>query len=371
MIAEALDYYQENGLDPGYQAHYEARYCDAFTAFMGGGYADAVATGTASVFVAVATLGLEPGSQVLVSPITDPGTISAIILNGLVPRLVDSAPGSYNIGLAQVEARITETCKGLVAVHVAGQAIADIEDIVGICRERNIMVIEDCSQAHGAMVSGCKVGNFGNIAAFSTMYRKAHVTGASGGVVFTHDEDLHRKALAHADRGKPTWKEGFDDRNPDSFLFAALNLHTDEISCAIGLSSLARLPETIARRLKFVAAVSDRLKAESRTCVPYRWSDADSPFFYPIIVEAGSLCCSKTEFAKAVMAEGINLNPHYRYVVSDWPWIKRHLADGFDTPNAHSIRDRTFCLYLNENYGNREVDDILAAILKVEAHLRV
>ena len=157
--------------------------------------------------------------------------------------------------------------------------------------------------------------------------------------------------------------------NPASFLFAAHNLHTDEISCAIGISSLARLSDSILRRLDFVGAFSERLEAESRVCAPYGWSDADSPFFYPVIVDATPLKCSKTEFAEAVMAEGIGLNPHYRYVVSEWPWIRRHLADDFDTPNAGDIRNRSFCLYLNENYGEREVTDTLKAIEKVDQAL--
>ncbi len=82
MLLEALDYYDQRGLDPGYEGVFEQRYCKAFADLMGGGYADAVATGTASLFVAVAALGLPAGSEVLVSPVTDPGSISAIIMNG-------------------------------------------------------------------------------------------------------------------------------------------------------------------------------------------------------------------------------------------------------------------------------------------------
>ena len=110
------------------------------------------------------------------------------------------------------------------------------------CRTSFRTVFE--SQSHGARVKGRPIGNFGDIAAFSTMYRKAHMTGGAGGVVFTNDIDLHHRALAMADRGKPSWQPDFDDRNPNQFLFPALNFHTDEISCAIGVSSLQRLRQT-------------------------------------------------------------------------------------------------------------------------------
>jgi perosamine synthetase len=364
-VQEVFAYYREHDADPGYQGPFEKLYTDAFVRFMGGGYADSVATGTAAIYVALAALNLPQGSEVLVSPVTDPGTISAIILNRLVPRLADSAPGGFNMGLDQFVERATPNVRAVLLVHALGQP-ADIVGIAEAARARGIRVIEDCSQAHGARVKGRPVGNFGDIAAFSTMYRKAHVSGASGGLVFSRDRDLFRRALAHADRGKPSWEKDFDDRDPNNFLFPALNLNTDEISCAIGLASLARLSDTILRRLAFVAEFSGRLLDKAKLCRPYGYSPNDSPFVYPILLDPDRIACTKTAFAEAVRAEGIGLNPHYKYVVAEWPWVKSYLADSFDTPNARAVRDRSFCLYLNENYGHQEVDDCVAAIVKVE-----
>ncbi len=80
MLNQAIAYYRERNVDPGYQGAFERLYTDGFVNMMNGGYADAVATGTAALYVAVAALDLPKGSEVLVSPITDPGTLSAIIL---------------------------------------------------------------------------------------------------------------------------------------------------------------------------------------------------------------------------------------------------------------------------------------------------
>jgi perosamine synthetase len=308
-IAEVLAYYREKQVDPGYEGIFEQRYTDAFVKFMGGGYADAVATGTASLYIAVAALQLPAGSEVIVSPITDPGCLASIILNGLVPRLADAAPGTFNMGVEQFAARVTPNVRAVMLVHSLGRA-AEVEEIVKEAHARGIMVIEDCSQSQAARVKGRPVGNFGDIAAFSTMYRKAHMTGASGGVVFSHDIDLYHRALAYADRGKPRWQNDFDDRNPNQFLFPALNLHTDEISCAIGVASLARLQDTILRRLAFLAEFSGRLKDRATVCAPYGYTPNDSPFVYPVLVDCERITCSKQEFAKAVLAEGIGLNPH-------------------------------------------------------------
>ncbi len=367
-IHEVIAYYRERGLDPGYQGEFEKRYTDAFVAMMGGGYADAVATGTAALFVAVAALGLPQGSEVIVSPITDPGTLAAIILNRLVPRLADATPGRYCMGVEQFVARITPNVRAVMVVHSIGQPVTDIPEIVKEAHARGIRVIEDCSQSHGAKVLGRPIGTFGDIAAFSAMYRKAHIAGGSGGIVYSRDQNLARQALAHADRGKPRWLPDFSDFDPNGFLFPALNLHTDEMSCGIGIVSLRRLQDTIMRRLVFVAELTGRMRDRCRICEPYGYSPSDSPFVYPVVVNPDRITCSKLEFAQAVLAEGIGLNPHYRYVVADWPWLKPYLADTFDTPNARDIRDRSFCLYLNENYSLSEASDCVAAMVKVERH---
>jgi perosamine synthetase len=369
MIGEAIAYYRGQGLDPGYQGHFEKHYTDAFVALMDGGYADAVATGTSALFVALAALGLPEGSEVLVSPITDPGTLAAIILNRLRPRLMDSAPGRFNVDAERLLARVTPATRAAVVVHSFGRA-CEIEPIVAAARARDVRIVEDGSQSHGARVGGRPVGTFGDIAAFSTMYRKAHITGASGGLVYSRDVELFRRALAHADRGKPRWATDFDDRDPNRFLFPALNHHTDELSCAVGLASLARLGDTIVRRLSFVTELTARMLDQDLVCRPFGYLPGDSPFVYPVVVDVDRIRCPKVELARAVLAEGIGLNPHYQYLVADWPWVKPYLADDFGTPNARAMRDRSFMLYLNENYGDPEVEDTVAAMLKVERHYR-
>src|SRR4029450_10165847 len=133
-VIEGLDHYAERKVDPGYQGAFEKIYTDAFVEMMGGGYADAVSTGTSALYISVAALDLPKGSQVLCSPITDPGTLAAIVLNGLKPRLVDSKPGSYNIGVQQFADRITPDVTGAVVVHSAGQA-CEIDKIVAIAHE--------------------------------------------------------------------------------------------------------------------------------------------------------------------------------------------------------------------------------------------
>lgn len=364
-VLAALDYYAEREIDLGYEGKFEQEYCDAFAAYMGGGYADSVATGTASVYVALAALDLPRGSDVIIGPITDAGPLSSIILQGHVPVLADARPGRYNMGPDELAARITPKSRCVIVVHCAGEPV-DMDGVMAVARARDLKVLEDCSQSHGARWNGRRVGTFGDIAAFSTMFKKTHVSGSSGGIVYSRSKELYQTALAHADRGKPRWRTDFDDRSPRTNLFPALNWNTDEISCAIGYASLGRLDETLAARLSFIDAVRARLERDSRHCTAYGHTADFSPFIYPVFVDTSGLTCTKREFAEAVRAEGIDLNPDYGFVVWDWPWVRGHLSDEFSTPNARDARDRSFCLYLNERYTEQEADDTVSAIVKVE-----
>jgi dTDP-4-amino-4,6-dideoxygalactose transaminase len=199
------------------------------------------------------------------------------------------------------------------------------------------------------------------------MYRKTLSAGASGGLVFTRDLELHHRALACADRGKPIWRSDYDFRQPSGHLFPALNWNTDELSCAIGLASVRRLDAAIAARMRFVRSLEAKLEARSRACRAYDLPDGASPFFLPIWVDVSQLTCDKRTFAAMLQAEGIDLNPHYTFLIQDWTWAAEYVPSGIHTPEAIRTRDTSFNLFLNEKYGEAEAEDVVAAIEKVES----
>ena len=176
MINEVVAHYRKAQVDPGYRSTYEKAYTEAFVKFMGGGYADAVATGTAALFVAVAALDLPPGSEVIVSPITDPGTLSAIILDRLVPRVADSGPARSTSGAKQFAARITRRTPARWILVRRSAAPPMSIGVINEAHARGIKVVENCSQSRGTRIRGRPVGNFGGRRVL-TMYRKARMTG--------------------------------------------------------------------------------------------------------------------------------------------------------------------------------------------------
>lgn len=365
-LIEAANWYRGRKEDPAYNGKYEKLFCDEFAAFQGGGYADAVATGTSSVFVALAALDLPKGSDVLISPVTDSGPLNAIILMGYRPVVVDSYPDSYNISAREFESAITPNSSCLLAVHAAGEPLA-MGPIMEVARRHGIAVLEDCSQAPGAKWQGQRVGTFGDVAAFSTMYRKSLMSGSSGGMVFTRSDAVFRMVQAAADRGKQIWRNDLNQNDPSNALFPALNHNTDEFSCAIGRASLSRLEETIRARTEFCTMLADWIAENSRFLTPPRIASGYSPFYLPIRTKVDRLPVPKNEFAMAIANEGIPLLTEYGCIITDWPWARAYLPQGNDTPQARRFRKESFNLFVNENYGAEEFRDIINAIKKVES----
>ncbi len=140
-VLDAFDYYNNVGVDFGVQNVYETKYCQNFVEFQNDkGHADSVCSGTAAIYVALKSLNLDLGSEVLVSSVTDPGSINPIILCGLSPKLIDTQKNSYNICLDTVKDRISDKTKLLFLVHVGGKSIDDIEQIASLAKERGILL---------------------------------------------------------------------------------------------------------------------------------------------------------------------------------------------------------------------------------------
>ena len=226
----------------GYGGPTEEAFCRQFADFMGGGYADAVSSGSSAIYVALRSLEIEPFTEVVVSPITDPGGIMPIALLNCIPVVADAEPGRYNTGPQQVEELISPLTSAVVVAHIGGEPV-DVEAITAIAARHGVPVVEDCAQAHGATLNGRLVGSFGDVAAFSTMSGKHFNTGAQGGVVYTRDEALHGVSRRASDRGKPhLLPEGSSNQ------FASLNMNLNDLAAAIGQVQLRKLPGIVERR---------------------------------------------------------------------------------------------------------------------------
>jgi dTDP-4-amino-4,6-dideoxygalactose transaminase len=211
---------------------------------------------------------------------------------------------------------------------------------------------------------GAPVGTFGDVAAFSTMYRKSLHTGGSGGVVFSSDLLTGNAVIEESDRGRPKWSNEYRAGDPGHATVSALNFNTDEISCAIGLASLNRLENTIQRRRTFLFELSVRMRSLAPHFRLMTHSRGQSPFFIPVIVSS-KYEFKKLEIADLLKCEGISLLPSFQNIVADWEIAEKLKWKIVKSQNAKSMKARSFNLFLNENYGSNEAEQVVTAIQKV------
>lgn len=161
----------------------------------------AVFNGSVAIELCLKAIDLQVGDEVIVTPRTFIASSSSVNMCGGVPIFIDVDTNSQNITLDNIVKAVTEKTKAVILVHLAGWP-CDVEEIVQWCHSKNIYVIEDCAQAHGAKYNGKYVGSFGDINAWSFCQDKIITTGGEGGMVTTNNIVLYKKAWSFKDHGK-------------------------------------------------------------------------------------------------------------------------------------------------------------------------
>ena len=162
---------------------------EEFARYNGVRFGIATSNGTSALHVAVASLGIGPGDEVIVPSYTFIATSFAVCQAGAIPVFADVNKEDHTISPESIEEKITERTKGIIVVHLYGN-VCQMDKIMEIAEKHNLKVIEDCAQAIGATFNGKKVGSIGHAGAFSFCQSKTFTTGGEGGCVITDDEDL-------------------------------------------------------------------------------------------------------------------------------------------------------------------------------------
>jgi perosamine synthetase len=158
---------------------------EGFAAFCDCRHGVAVTSGTTALHLAIAVLDLKPGDEVLLSSSTNIATALAVIYANAVPVPVDSERETWNLDLDLIESLITPRTRAIIPVHLFGHPV-DMDRLNQIARKHNLVVIEDCAEAHGAKVRGRVVGSLSDMGCFSFYANKVITTG-EGGMVVTND----------------------------------------------------------------------------------------------------------------------------------------------------------------------------------------
>ena len=206
---------------------------EQFAAYIGTKYAVAVSNGTSALFLALETLGVGPGDEVIVPPMTFFATVSSVLYLRATPVFADIDPDDLCLSPQSVESRITSKTKAIIPVHLFG-ASAKMDPLLAISQKHNIPLLEDCAQAHGTEYKGKKVGSMGKAGAFSFFATK-HMTTGEGGMITTNDPEIAEQCRIIRSHGM----KGRDDHVRLGF-----NNRMTEIEAAMGLVQLKKLDAT-------------------------------------------------------------------------------------------------------------------------------
>ncbi|HWC57227.1 MAG TPA: DegT/DnrJ/EryC1/StrS family aminotransferase [Sphingomicrobium sp.] len=264
----------------------------ACAARFGGGRAIALANGSVALELALRAFGIGPGDEVVVSPRSFVASVSCVSLVGATPIFADVDPDSGNITAQSISRVLTDRTRAIIPVHLAGWP-ADVPGMVDLVRGRDIKVIEDCAQAHGAEIGGESVGSFGDAAAFSFCQDKIISTGGEGGLLTVKDESAWQWAWSFKDHGKDFAKS---TASSDGGAFRwvhdriGTNWRLTGPQAAIGLRQLPKLDDWRAARSRNAAIWAEALADIRGLRVPVPQGNSLRHAFYKLYfyVDRGS-----------------------------------------------------------------------------------
>lgn len=221
-----------------------------FAEYVGVQYGVAVANGTVALELALAALDIGPGDDVVVPSKTFIATASAVVMRGARPVIADIDQLSQNLTVDTLAAALTPRTRAVIVVHLGGWP-CDMPAIMAFAKDRGILVVEDCAQAHGAQIAGRTVGSFGDMSAFSFCQDKIMTTAGEGGMVLTNDTQRWKKAWSLKDHGKD-WDLVHAPASSGQYRFLHTSFGTNwrmtEAQAAVGRIQLRRLEGWVAER---------------------------------------------------------------------------------------------------------------------------
>jgi len=233
------------GFDQARKGHWKAKTFEIELARrIGAGHCHLCSSGTAALGVALAACGVGAGDEVIVPPFTFIATIEAVLLAGAVPVFAE-IDETLCLDPEIVKTVITPRTKAVMPVHMCG-AMARIDEIQNICRQNNLILIEDACQSIGATVNGKSAGTFGHMGCFSFDPVKT-ITCGEGGAVVTNDKDLYLAADAYADHGHDHIG---NDRGLEGHPVLGANFRISELNAAVGLAQLKKLDFILEKQRK-------------------------------------------------------------------------------------------------------------------------
>ncbi|HEX2826078.1 MAG TPA: DegT/DnrJ/EryC1/StrS family aminotransferase [Burkholderiales bacterium] len=329
---------------------YIGRFEQSFAAFCGAEHGVAVSNGTVALQLALLAAGVGPGDEVIVPPLTFVATASAVRHVGAVPVFADCEPDIGTLDAREVEKALSARTKAIVPVHLYGHP-ADMDPIMAIARDRNLVVIEDAAEAHGALYKGRKVGGIGHIATFS-FYGNKIITTGEGGMVVTADARVASRIRFLKDHAMDPARRYW---HPE----VGYNFRMTNLQAAVGCAQLERFEEITSKRQRVQDAYRSRLESSGTMAInPAKAWARPVPWLVCGVLARDSR--PRDEFAAELRKRGIDSRPYFG-LISDMPPYAS-AAGGADFPVARDLSLRGLNLPSSTALDDRSVGEVCATI---------
>lgn len=324
--------------------------------YVGAKYAVAISNGTSALHAACFAAGIEPGDEVITTPLTFAASANCVLYCGGTPVFADVDPKIYNIDPEDIQRKITDRTKAIIAVHLAGQP-CDMDAIHSIAREHGLIVIEDGAHALGSVYKGKKVGSMSDMTTFSFHPVKPITTG-EGGMIVTDNEDFYKKMILFRSHGI-TRDDSMMTRNDGPWFYQQFNLgynyRITDIQCALGCSQMKKLDRFLARRKEIVARYNEAFADCDNIITPYQLSDTESGW-HLYIVQVKK--CDRRQVFENMREKGIGVNVHYIPVYMH-PYYQEHGYENVHCANAEEIYSHIISLPLYPGLTSEQQDYVI------------
>ncbi len=325
-----------------------------FAKFIGSEYAIGVASGTDALELALRAYGIGVGDRVVTVSHTAVATVSAIERCGAIPLFVDIDLMSYTMSSESLcellDNSLLKNIKAVIPVHLYG-CPSNIESIKSVCSENKLVMIEDCSQAHGAAISGKKVGSFGEFGAFSLYPTKNLGALGDAGILVCQEHELYKKIQMLRQYG---WKERYIS------CISGINSRLDEIQAAILRVKLKFIEQENIRRQEIAALYSRNLKCTS-LILPQPRSNITHVYHQYVVRHP-----QRDNLKMKLHEKGIGTLVHYPLPVHLQP-AYRDIPRLVVLDNTEIAANEVLSLPLYPQLSNDEIDKISEALIQILA----
>lgn len=335
--------------------------------YVGAVYSVAVSNGTAALHMAMFGCGIEPGDEVIVTPMTFAASSNAILYMGATPVFADIDERTLNIDVKSVESKITDKTRAIVAVDFAGQPV-DLEEIMKIADKYQLMVIEDGAHSLGSQYQNKKIGNLADVTTFSFHPVKPITTG-EGGMATTNNPEIYRRMKMFRTHGITREYGELVELDQGDWYYEqqilGYNYRLTDIQAALGISQLHKIDQFIKKRREIVDQYNEAFKNLKGIKTPYEKNDRKSGcHIYVVRIDFNYVKTTRKQIYEALKAENIGVNVHYIPVYYH-PCYKELGYKKGTCPVAEQVYEEIITLPLFPSMTQQDVLDVIRAVNKV------